>query len=61
MKNDGVITLKVLEQDENGRIRISDIEACAPNFDYFVFGGACNVTGAVCNIQSIGKIAKTTV
>ncbi len=58
LKNDGVITLKVLAQDENRRIRISDIEACAHNFDYFVFGGACNVTGAVCDIKSIGKIAK---
>lgn len=58
LKNDGVITLEVLEQDENGHIRISDIEACAQNFDYFVFGGACNVTGAVCDIKSIGQIAK---
>ena len=58
LKNDGAITLEILEQDENGRIRISDIEQFAPKVDYIVLGGACNVTGAVCDIKEVGRIAK---
>lgn len=58
LKNERKITLEVLPQDRNGRIRILDIEAMAHNFDFFVFGGACNVTGAVCDIKSLGQIAK---
>ncbi len=58
LKNEEKITLEILPQDENGCIRILDTEAIAHNFDYFVFGGACNVTGAVCDIKKIGQIAK---
>lgn len=58
MKKDGAINLTVLPRDENGRIRISDIEQIASNADCFVFGGACNVTGAINDVERIGKIAK---
>lgn len=58
LKNDGAITLDVLKPDEKGRIRIPEIERIAPYADYFVFGGACNVTGAIADLSAIGKIAE---
>ncbi len=58
LKKEGKINLQILEQDENGRIRMSEIEECAKTADVFVFGGASNVTGTVADMEEIGKIAQ---
>lgn len=58
LKNSGKIDLKILDKDEKGHVRISEIKSCAQDADVFVFGGASNVTGAITDIESIGKIAK---
>lgn len=58
LKKDGKINLTILETDEKGHVRMSEIEECAKYADTFVFGGASNVSGAITDIEKIGKISK---
>lgn len=58
LADDGKIKLAVLSQNEEHRLDVSKIRECAKTADVFVFGGACNVTGATLNLEEVGKIAK---
>lgn len=58
LANEGKIALNIIEQDEKGRIRISDIEEYCKSADTLVLGGASNVTGAINDIEKIGKITR---
>ena len=58
LANIGKIKLIVLKQNENHRLNITDIENAAKTANVFVFGGACNVTGATLDLEEVGKIAK---
>lgn len=58
LKEQGKISLTILELDEHGNINLNELRDIANNSDVFVFGGASNVTGATANVYEIGKIAK---
>lgn len=58
LAKEGKITLNIIKQDEKGHIRISDIEEYCKNADTLVLGGASNVTGAINDIETIGKITR---
>ncbi len=58
LKSDGKITLDVIKADKSGHIPLQDVEKFAKYADIMVFGGACNVTGAVCDIDKIANICK---
>ena len=58
LENQGKIRLTVLKAKQDGRLDIAKIKEAAKNADIFVFGGACNVTGATLDLFEIGKIAK---
>ena len=58
LANKDKIKLKVLSQNKNHKIDIRDIKESAKTADIFVFGGACNVTGATLDLEEVGKIAK---
>lgn len=55
LKQEGKISLNILSANKYGRIDIKDVENAGCDADIFVFGGACNVTGAICDIQSIAN------
>lgn len=55
LKQEGKISLNILSANKYGRIDIKDVENAGCDADMFVFGGACNVTGAICDIQSIAN------
>lgn len=54
------ISLQIVKARHDGRIDPKDVEAYAQGADIMVFGGACNVTGAVCDMQSITEICQNT-
>ena len=58
LEKDGKIKLSILKAQQNGKLNIDEINKIAKSSDVFVFGGACNVTGASLNIAEVGKIAK---
>lgn len=58
LKEQGKISLTILDLDEYGRINLNELREIANDSDVFVFGGASNVTGATTDIYEIGKIAK---
>lgn len=58
LKEEGKISLTILDLNENGKINLNELNLLAKDSDVFVFGGASNVTGATANIYEIGKIAK---
>lgn len=58
LKSDGKISLDIIMTDKSGHISLQDVEECAKYADIMVFGGACNVTGAVCDIDEIANICK---
>ncbi len=58
LKSEGKISLDTIKTEKSGHIPIQDVEKCAKYADIMVFGGACNVTGAVCNIDEIANICK---
>lgn len=55
LKQEGKISLNILSANKYGRIDVKDVENAGCDADIFVFGGACNVTGAICDIQSIAS------
>ena len=55
LKQEGKISLNILSANKYGQIDIKDVENAGCDADIFVFGGACNVTGAICDIQSIAN------
>lgn len=58
LKQDGKITLEIIDAESDGSLDLKKIKEAARRAQVFVFGGACNVTGAIANIEEIGKIAK---
>ncbi|MBQ9276728.1 MAG: aminotransferase class V-fold PLP-dependent enzyme [Clostridia bacterium] len=58
LEQQGKIHLTVLSQNESHKLNIRDIKETAKDADMFVFGGACNVTGATLDLQEVGKIAR---
>ncbi len=58
LKSEGKISLDTIKTEKSGHIPIQDVEKCAKYADIMVFGGACNVTGAVCNIDEIANICQ---
>lgn len=58
LKKRGVITLTVVDQDENGIIPTDKIVENAENADLLVVGHASNVIGATVNLDEIGKKLK---
>lgn len=58
LKEQGKISLTILNLDENGKINLNELREIAKDSDVFVFGGASNITGATANVYEIGKIAK---
>ena len=58
LKQDGKISLEIVKTNPLGRVDIKDVEKLATNADILVFGGACNVNGAICDIQSIADYCK---
>lgn len=58
LKQEGKISLGIVKTNPLGRIDVKDVEKFATNADILVFGGACNVNGAICDIQSIADYCK---
>lgn len=58
LKQEGKISLEIVKTNPLGRINVKDVEKFATNADILVFGGACNVNGAICDIQSIADYCK---
>ncbi len=58
LKSVGKISLDIIKADGSDHIPLHDVEKCAKYADIMVFGGACNVTGAVCDIDEIANICK---
>lgn len=58
LKQEGKISLEIVKTNPLGRIDVKDVEKFATNADILVFGGACNVNGAICDIQSIADYCK---
>ena len=58
LKQKGKISLEIVKTNPLGRIDVKDVEKFATNADILVFGGACNVNGAICDIQSIADYCK---
>ncbi|MBR4800165.1 MAG: aminotransferase class V-fold PLP-dependent enzyme [Clostridia bacterium] len=58
LANKGKIKLTVLSQNAEHKLNIKDIKDAAKTADAFVFGGACNVTGATLDLEETGKIAR---
>lgn len=58
LKQNGKISLEIVKTNPLGRIDVKDVEKLATNADILVFGGACNVNGAICDIQSIADYCK---
>lgn len=58
LKQEGKISLEIAKTNPLGRIDVKDVEKFATNADILVFGGACNVNGAICDIQSIADYCK---
>ena len=58
LKKKGKISLETVKTNPLGRIDVKDVEKFATNADILVFGGACNVNGAICDIQSIADYCK---
>lgn len=58
LKQKGKISLEIVKTNPLGRIDVKDVEKFATNADILVFGGACNVNGAICDIQSIAHYCK---
>ncbi len=58
LKSEGKISLDIIKTDKSGHIPLQDVENCAKYADIMVFGGACNVTGAVCDIDEIAGICR---
>ena len=58
LKQEGKISLEIVKSNPLGRIDVKDVEKLATNADILVFGGACNVNGAICDIQSIADCCK---
>ena len=58
LKQKGKISLEIVKTNPLGRIDVKDVEKLATNADILVFGGACNVNGAICDIQSIADYCK---
>ena len=58
LKQEGKISLEIVKTNPLGRIDVKDVEKLATNADILVFGGACNVNGAICDIQSIADYCK---
>ena len=58
LKQEGKISLEIVKTNPLGRINVKDVEKLATNADILVFGGACNVNGAICDIQSIADYCK---
>lgn len=59
LKQEGKISLEIVKTNPLGRIDVKDVEKFATNADILVFGGACNVNGAICDIQSIADYCKS--
>lgn len=58
LKQESKISLEIVKTNPLGRIDVKDVEKFATNADILVFGGACNVNGAICDIQSIADYCK---
>ena len=58
LKQEGKISLEIVKTNPLGRVDVKDVEKFATNADILVFGGACNVNGAICDIQSIADYCK---
>jgi len=58
LKQEGKISLEIVKTNPLGRIDVKDVEKFATNADILVFGGACNINGAICDIQSIADYCK---
>lgn len=58
LKQKGKISLEIVKTNPLGHIDVKDVEKFATNADILVFGGACNVNGAICDIQSIADYCK---
>lgn len=58
LKQEGKISLEIVKTNPLGHIDVKDVEKLATNADILVFGGACNVNGAICDIQSIADYCK---
>ena len=58
LKQEGKISLEIVKTNPLGRIDVKDVEKFATNADILVFGGACNVNGAICDVQSIADYCK---
>lgn len=54
----GLITLEVLEQEEDGTVSLSKLAEAAKRADIAVLGGVCNVTGATLDIAEAAKVIK---
>lgn len=58
LESQNKISLQIVKARHDGRIDPKDVEVYAQGADIMVFGGACNVTGAVCDMQSITEISQ---
>lgn len=58
LKSEGKISLEIVGVSADGTVDLKSLEEAAKHADVMVLGGACNVTGAVCDIGEIGKMCK---
>ena len=58
LKRRGLITLTVLEQEEDGTIELSKLSEAASHADVAVLGGICNVTGASIDLYDAARLIK---
>ena len=58
LESENKIELEIIKADKSGHIDLKTVEEKAKDADIMVFGGACNVTGAICDIDTIAEICK---
>lgn len=58
LKKDGLINLEIADTTDDGHIDYEDLEEKAKGAKLIAAGGACNVTGAVADVEKLGKTAK---
>lgn len=59
LKRRGMITLEVIEQEDDGTISLQKLAEGAKRSDIVVIGGACNVTGAIIDLYEAAKAVKS--
>ncbi len=60
LKNEGKIELDIISANSVGKVEFDQVAKRGKSADILVFGGACNVTGAICDIEKIADFCKKT-